>query len=104
MTLCLTLGESWTGCERSGTSTGPTGAPHAVNLDLSWWPVAAAGTSALRPHAIDGADGYINSTSEHSGDGIRASYGPAKYQRLAAIKADYDPGNMFHLNANIPPD
>lgn len=58
---------------------------------------------ALRPHAIDGADGYINSTSELSSDGIRGSYGAAKYQRLAAIKAEYDPGNVFHLNANIPP-
>ena len=60
---------------------------------------------ALRPHAIDGADGYINSMSEYSGDGVRSSYGAAKYQRLASIKAKRSttPGNVFHLNANIPP-
>jgi FAD/FMN-containing dehydrogenase len=58
---------------------------------------------ALRPYAIDGADGYINSTSEYSGEGIRGSYGPGKYQRLAKIKAEYDPDNTFRLNANIPP-
>jgi FAD/FMN-containing dehydrogenase len=58
---------------------------------------------ALCPHAIDGSSGYINNTSEYSGDGVRGSYGAAKYRRLAAIKAGYDPGNVFHLNANIPP-
>ena len=58
---------------------------------------------ALRPHAIGSGDGYINGSAEYSGDGIRGSYGAATYERLARIKAEYDPDNMFHLNANIPP-
>jgi len=58
---------------------------------------------ALRPHAIGSGDGYVNGTVEYQDDRVRGSYGTAKYERLARIKADYDPDNVFHLNANIPP-
>jgi FAD binding domain-containing protein/berberine-like enzyme len=58
---------------------------------------------ALRPYALADGNSYLNSTTEHSSDQIRGSYGNAKYERLAAIKAEYDPDNIFRLNANIPP-
>ncbi len=33
---------------------------------------------------------------------IQASYGE-NYNRLASVKANYDPGNLFRVNQNIVP-
>jgi hypothetical protein len=45
---------------------------------------------------------YTNAVMDEDGAAIRANYG-RHYDRLASIKRRYDPGNLFRLNANIPP-
>jgi FAD/FMN-containing dehydrogenase len=59
-------------------------------------------SEALSQHGI-GAGSYVNVMGEFEEDRVRASYGPAKYDRLARIKRQYDPENVFHRNANIKP-
>jgi FAD/FMN-containing dehydrogenase len=57
---------------------------------------------AVQPFASN-SGGYINFMNEPDAERVRKSYGAEKYARLAAIKAVYDPENVFHLNANIKP-
>ncbi|MDR2986102.1 MAG: FAD-binding oxidoreductase [Nocardiopsaceae bacterium] len=58
---------------------------------------------ALRPHAIGSGEGYVNASADLKSDRVRNSYGPSKYERLSRIKAEYDPDNALHRNANIQP-
>ena len=55
---------------------------------------------ALEPYSAEG--GYINFMDGDDQSRIKANY-QGNYERLAAIKAKYDPDNLFHLNQNIQP-
>ncbi len=55
---------------------------------------------ALHPYSAGGA--YVNMMMEEGQDRVEASYGE-NYGRLAKIKAEYDPANLFHVNQNIRP-
>ena len=46
---------------------------------------------------------YVNFLGDDGADRIRAAYPGATWDRLTAIKARYDPDNLFRLNQNIPP-
>jgi FAD/FMN-containing dehydrogenase len=46
---------------------------------------------------------YVNFTADATQDRVQASYPPATYQRLVAVKDRYDPSNLFRLNQNIRP-
>ncbi|MFI6932560.1 FAD-binding oxidoreductase [Streptomyces sp. NPDC050287] len=55
---------------------------------------------ALHPYSAGGA--YVNMMMDEGQERVRASY-RGNYDRLAAVKADLDPDNLFHLNQNIRP-
>jgi FAD/FMN-containing dehydrogenase len=55
---------------------------------------------ALHPYSAGG--GYINMMMDEGADNVKAAYRD-NYARLSQIKAEYDPGNLFHVNQNIKP-
>lgn len=57
--------------------------------------------SALRQ---DDHRAYVNFLADEGEERVRAAYPGATWHRLQAIKARYDPANLFRLNQNIPPD
>jgi FAD/FMN-containing dehydrogenase len=85
-------------------------AGHAVNIDAVWSqparaPACIAWTremwEAVRPHSTGRA--YVNFLGDEGQDRVRAAYGEAKYERLRALKREYDPGNFFRMNQNVRP-
>jgi FAD/FMN-containing dehydrogenase len=55
---------------------------------------------ATAPHSEPG--GYVNFMDDDDQDRVRDNY-RGNFDRLARIKAKYDPDNLFHLNQNIAP-
>jgi FAD/FMN-containing dehydrogenase len=55
--------------------------------------------------ALHGGDleAYVNFVGDEGEERVRAAYPGATWDRLAEIKARYDPTNLFRLNQNIPP-
>jgi FAD/FMN-containing dehydrogenase len=75
-----------------GTDPGKTG-------ELKRW--ATDYWNAVHPYNLAGA--YPNFMMDDEGDArLRASFGDS-YDRLASLKAKYDPANLFHVNHNIKP-
>jgi FAD/FMN-containing dehydrogenase len=51
----------------------------------------------------DGDAAYVNFVGDEGDDRVRAAYPGATWDRLRAVKAQYDPANLFRRNHNIPP-
>ena len=56
--------------------------------------------NAAAPYATGGV--YVNFMTEEETNRVANAFGP-NHQRLAGIKAKYDPKNLFRLNQNIKP-
>ncbi len=73
--------------------------PDPANVDvISRWSIDYF--AALHPYSAGGA--YVNMMMEEGHERVRASY-RENYDRLARIKAKYDPDNLFRVNQNIEP-
>ena len=86
---------------------------HNIIVDAAWLSdqddtVGAADTAwargfltALQPHRAGVYVNFLDSDDDTSR--VRDAYGDDTYERLAEVKAKYDPENVFHNNQNIQP-
>ena len=65
---------------------------------LAWGRKAAKSLAAI---SMKG--NYVNEQADFGKDVAMSAYGAEKYNRLAKLKARYDPTNLFRLNQNIEP-
>ena len=92
------------------SAAGGRDARHAMVINAAWVEGGPAHPDigwcreafrAMEPHATGAV--YVNFLHNDEGEArVRAAYGP-RYERLAHLKACYDPGNVFRGNQNIAP-
>jgi FAD/FMN-containing dehydrogenase len=77
----------------AGIDPNPDQAKPITNWAKDYW-------DALHPYSAGGA--YVNFMMEEGQNRVKDSYRD-NYQRLARVKAKYDPNNLFRVNQNIQP-
>jgi FAD/FMN-containing dehydrogenase len=95
--------------DAAATAVGVRHAGFDVSFAAAWMPGdprgeahrawSRAGWERLRPHS---AGVYANFISDEGAAGLEAAYGE-RLARLTVLKDRWDPDNVFHHNANIPP-
>jgi len=84
--------------------------PYLVHLISTWCDNAMttdvisrteANYQRIKCHASD--QPYLNFIGDEGTSRIRKSYTNDTFAKLRAIKSRVDPGNLFHMNQNIPP-
>jgi FAD/FMN-containing dehydrogenase len=92
------------------TATGNRDVEFVLNVMASWEPGPAeahvgwarALWRRLRRYSTGGV--YVNFLTEEEGaERLKAAYRGTNYARLARLKANYDPDNLFRHNQNIEP-
>lgn len=107
------MGGAFARVDENGTAFPNRSAQFWLNI-YGFWPDAADDTAmvrwvkdtseAMNPYALVGQ--YINflgSDEANPRQKALEAYGPAKLERLMALKRRYDPENLFRINHNIPP-
>ncbi len=109
-TLVFHLGGAIARVPEDGSAASGRDAAHALNINAAWkeggpghpdigW--CREHFAAMEPHATGGV--YVNFLHNDEGEArVRAAYGD-RYDRLAQVKARYDPDNVFRSNQNILP-
>jgi FAD/FMN-containing dehydrogenase len=73
--------------------------PALDDESIAWARETAA---AIEPWSVSG--GYANyMQADEPLERVRAAFGPESFDRLRALKSQYDPDNVLHRNQNIPP-
>jgi FAD/FMN-containing dehydrogenase len=108
--LCMHLGAA-ARFPAAATAVGSRTAEYVLNMQGAWEASAEDDIhiawardfwSAMRPYSSGGT--YVNFlTQDADEERLRAAYGGELYDRLARVKAKYDPDNLFRSNQNIRP-
>ena len=72
--------------------------PADTDANIAW---AKGFRRDIARHTTGGV--YLNFIGDEGEDRVRAAFGEEKYARLAAIKGEWDPENVFRGNQNIKP-
>jgi FAD/FMN-containing dehydrogenase len=74
--------------------------PAADEAQIAW---ARATAAAAEPYTLRGG-GYLNyMQADEPLERVRAAYGSERFERLRAVKRQYDPDNVLRFNQNVPP-
>ena len=76
-----------------GVDPNPSSAKAIRDWTVSYW-------EDLHPYSMGGA--YVNFMMDEGQERVQATYRD-NYGRLASVKKEYDPKNIFHVNQNIKP-
>jgi FAD/FMN-containing dehydrogenase len=104
------LGGAVARVDSEATAFGDRSAPYSVVITGEWVDTVESVRNvqwvrdcwqALQPYVKETV--YINYLDAGDDARVQSAYRPQTYQRLAALKQQYDPDNVFRLNPNIPP-
>ncbi len=97
--------------DEDATAYAGRAAPFDLSADSSWTDPSADDANVewcrramqiVEPDRTLGA--YSNGNGDVGPEMTRRIYGDAKLARLAALKREWDPDNVFHVNPNVAPE